>query len=1006
MATDRVEKDLDRGFQETVHPFLETYCFGCHGAEKQKGKLDLRIYSSRQVIAKDYRAWETVLEKLAKSEMPPEEAKRQPPSELRQKVIGWIRSMRQQEARRQAGDPGPVLAHRLSNAEYDFTIRDLTGVDLRPAREFPVDPANEAGFDNSGESLAMSPALFNKFFEAARQVSEHLVLKPDGFTFAPHSVVTESDRDKYCVKRIVDFYQRQSTNYTDYFLAAWRFRHRTALGLPRQNLHDCAMTNQVSPKYLATLWSVLTGPREPDGALAALQSAWEQLPTPHRHQFDLARPECAKMCDLVMALRQKYIPEVTNLEVRGIAPGSQSLVLWKDRQLALNRRRAADSASAPSKETSHDQKNEKAVERFCQIFPDAFYVSERVLIFLKEDKDSHGRLLSAGFHLMTGYYRDDAPLSDLILDGPGRAELDTLWEEFHFVTLDWIRQYKDFIFFERAEPPRFMQGAEFDFARSEDKDAASAARIHQLAQAYLAKARRNGGSEIALQAIDDYFKTISADIRRLEQSRQKAEPSHLRALTAFAERAYRRPLQPGERDELLAFYAALRTKDGLDHEEAMRDTLVSILMSPYFCYRGLPDEQEDQSRTASSDSTGRGEQTLPPPTRNSAAMAGPWKTKPLSEYSLASRLSYFLWSSLPDMELLDCARAGTLHRPAVLRAQAKRMLQEDRVRGLVTEFGAHWLDFRRFEEHNAVDRARFPSFNNELRAAMFEEPVQFFLDVIWRNRSILDFLYANDTFVNATLARHYGMPVAGSSGQENRDQAIDTASRNDRAGRMPGRMPALPGDDWVRIEQADRYGRGGLLPMSVFLTMNAPGLRTSPVKRGYWVVRRLLGEQIPPPPPNVPELPADEQKLGDLTLRDLLARHRQDPSCAGCHARFDAVGLAFEGYGPIGERRAVDLGGRPVDTQAAFPGGRAGIGLEGLRRYLHETREQEFLDNFCRKLLAYALGRSLVLADDVLLGKMRARLAAQSNRFESLVETIVTSPQFLMRRDFAMPLNP
>src|SRR5207249_5929737 len=148
--------------------------------------------------------------------MPPEEAKEPPPDELRPRVNGLIHPMRKHEALRNAGNPGAVLARRLSNAEYDYTIRDLTGVDIRPTQEFPVDPANEAGFDNSGESLTMSPALLKKYLEAARKVTEHIVLKPEGFVFAPHPVTTETDRDKYCVKRIIDFYQRQRTDYTDY----------------------------------------------------------------------------------------------------------------------------------------------------------------------------------------------------------------------------------------------------------------------------------------------------------------------------------------------------------------------------------------------------------------------------------------------------------------------------------------------------------------------------------------------------------------------------------------------------------------------------------------------------------------------------------------------------------------------------------------------------------------------------------------------------------------------
>src|SRR5437762_8298113 len=190
--------------------------------------------------------------------MPPEKAPHKPPPHERRAVLDWLRELREQEALRHAGDPGLVLARRLSNAEFDYTIRDLTGIDIRPTREFPVDPANEAGFDNSGESLAMSPALLKKYLAAARSVAEHVVLQPDGFAFAPHSMITESDRDKYSVKRIIDFYQRQSTNYADYFLAAWQFKHRAVLGKPRATLADLAAADKISPKYLATIWSTLS----------------------------------------------------------------------------------------------------------------------------------------------------------------------------------------------------------------------------------------------------------------------------------------------------------------------------------------------------------------------------------------------------------------------------------------------------------------------------------------------------------------------------------------------------------------------------------------------------------------------------------------------------------------------------------------------------------------------------------------------------------------------------
>jgi hypothetical protein len=922
---------LESGFSTRVHPFLERYCFSCHGPQKQKAALDLSRDATVTAIAKNTRQWELVLERLQAQEMPPEDAPRQPGTGERAEVIRWFRALRDREARRNAGDPGTVLARRLSNAEFDYTVRDLTGVDIRPTREFPVDPANEAGFDNSGESLAMSPALLKKYLAAARLIADHVVLLPEGFVFAPHPVVTDTDRDKYCVHRIIDFYERHRVDYADYFLAAWRFQMREALGKPTASLHDFAEEARLSAKYLAMIWSLLQEAQPALGPLGEVQARWRQLPADAGKQ-DEAQRECERLRDLVVRLRKEYTPKVGKLQVKGISQGSQPFVLWRNDQLAAQHRRYTGDAQGAAAD---------AAARFCQVFPDAFVVTERAP-FYDASSSPKGRLLSAGFHLMHGYYRDDGPLCELILDERERRELDALWHELDFVTLSPVRQYKEFIFFERAEPPRFLFEAEFDFARSEDKDAISEAKMNRLSEAYLAKARQQGAGAEAQQAIETYFANISATIRRVERARLAAEPSHLLALVRFAERAYRRPLSSAERDDLLAYYHRLREQDELGHEEALRDVLVSVLLSPHFCYR--------------------------------IDLGGPGMVvRPLSGYALASRLSYFLWSSMPDAELLAHAAAGDLHLPDVLTAQARRMLRDPRVRGLATEFEGNWLDFRRFEEHNGVDRDRFPGFTNELRQAMFEEPIRYFVDVAKRNRSVLDLLHGNDTFVNRSLARHYGMPE-----------------------------PSGP-DEWIHVEDAGRFDRGGLLPMAVFLTKNAPGLRTSPVKRGYWVVRRLLGETIPPPPPTVPELPKDEANLGELTLPQVLARHRDNKACAACHRRFDSVGLVFEGFGPVGERRTKDLGGRPVQTLATFPDGTERNGLEGLREYLRDKRQDDFVENLCRKLMSYALGRSLLLSDQPALDQIRTRVVADHYAFGSLVESIVTTSQFLNKRGYDDP---
>jgi Protein of unknown function (DUF1592)/Protein of unknown function (DUF1588)/Protein of unknown function (DUF1587)/Protein of unknown function (DUF1585)/Protein of unknown function (DUF1595) len=983
---------VERGFTETVQPFLNSYCTSCHGGAKPAAQLDLRQYSTTASVVQDFSRWNRVLARLAAKEMPPKAVK-QPPDEARQQVIDWIQATWTNEARLHDGDPGVVLARRLSNSEYNYTIRDLTGVDIRPAREFPVDPANQAGFDNSGESLAMSPALLNKYLLAARDVADHMFLNPNGFDFAPHPMLVETDRDKFCIQQIVDFYDGQDTDFADYFRAAWLYKHRAVFGTSKATLAEIAAQSRVSARYLTTIWQALET-KDDVGPLARLQAMWHALPVPKANQPDLAREGAKQMHDFVARMRRDTSLKFASPMVKGLSPTTQPLMNWKNRAYAAHRRDFDRTAlrvegepppAAPVLPIGRDGKvvklglvgtgpagedltalkaqveayssrmenpelvvpagrrarYEAAFAKFSSIFPDAFYVRERGR-FYPDDSEDKGRLLSAGFHNVMGYFRDDSPLSELILDDKGRKELEALWDQFEFVADYTGRTYVQFFFNQSGEV--LGNGRESGTLRPSEKEVTAEAVILDFKKAYLAKAAADDKTDpIAIGAITDHFERVNATLRGIERERLDAEPRQLDALVTFATRAYRRPLSQAERADLLAFYRSLRAKSDLTHEEAMRDSIVSVLMSPYFCYR------LDVAAGA----------------RNAAPAAG---RTPLSDFALASRLSYFLWSTMPDDELVARAAAGDLRKDGVLSAQIRRMLKADRSSDLATEFGGNWLDFRRFEESNTVDRERFPAFTNELREAMFEEPIRFISDVIRNDRSVLDMLYGSYTFVNPVLARHYGMPdVKGGS------------------------------NNWVRVDNARDYQRGGLLPMAVFLTQNAPGLRTSPVKRGYWVARRVLGEVIPPPPPVVPELPKDEAKL-DLPLRDVLAQHRNNPACAACHARFDTFGLTFENYGPVGEARTKDLAGHPVDTQATFPGGSQGSGLNGLQAYIRANREKDFLDNLSRKMLVYALGRSLLLSDEPLIQRMNTRLAASGYRMSALIETIVTSPQFLTKR--------
>lgn len=981
-ATAVTETSLAEDFDQQVRPFLRTYCLDCHSGPDPEASFDLSGYTSVGAVVRDFEHWDYVHEMLDYGYMPPDDAERQPPTAERQSVMAWIEQVLHHASAQDAGDPGIVLVRRLSNAEYDHTIRDLTGVDLRPRRELPADPTNMAGFDNSGETLVMSATLLTKHFQAARAVADHLYLGPDGIGFAPHPMISDTDREKFAIQRIIAFYGRFNLKLEDTLAAAWHHRWRERLGQPAATLADIAAARGVSTPYLNTVWQVLHTPN-PVGPIATLQARWLAWPEPTATGAEppALAPAAHDLADWITRTRAKVENRFLNIDGGEIESHRHPMIMWRNHQYASHRRDfdatqlqfdgvrqpRPDTSAEPGREVSWGPGQTPQIINapgdpdlfvptgdraahlaawitFCATFPDRFLMAERGRRYFDTSID-RGRYLSAGIHNQMGYFRDDQPLYELILTDSERAELDRLWREFDFIANHSARTFREI----SKEPPRqFVSaaaGGTLDPAAADLDDREldplrwpNSAWIQHVAAVF--RQRAASGEPAATAAVDRFFGELDRAIRWVESAHHDAEPRQLDDLIDLARRAYRRPLTPADTAELTDFYHAARATR-LSHEEALRETLVFVLMYPDLNVR----------LDLAADAPG---------------------VQPLTSLDLASRLSYFLWSSLPDERLMDLAIADRLTDPAVLVAEARRMLHDPRARALAVEFGTRWLDIRDFSAIATVDRDRFPAFDDELRDAMFEEPVHLLLDVMQHDRPITDLLYGPDTFVNETLARHYDIPW-------------DPTPADPAAG------------GWRHVNRADRYGRGGLLPMAVFLTKHAPGLRTSPVKRGNWVVKNILGERVPAPPAVVPDLPGNEAEL-DLPLRDMLARHRADPACASCHERFDSYGLVFENYGPIGQRRTTDLAGRPVQVDATFPDGTDHLGFDGLKAHIAREREQDFIDNFCGKLLAFALGRSLILSDNLLLHDLREKLAAQGHRFDVVLEAIVTSPQFLHKR--------
>lgn len=421
------------------------------------------------------------------------------------------------------------------------------------------------------------------------------------------------------------------------------------------------------------------------------------------------------------------------------------------------------------------------------------------------------------------------------------------------------------------------------------------------------------------------FEPMEAAIRKraaeFEKTLLAAEPTHLDALVAFAPKVYRRPLTKDEGEKLRRLYHQLR-REKLSHEEALRLTLARLFTAAAFLYKT----------------------EAPPP--------GP-KQGAVSNWELATRLSYFLTSSAPDAELRRVAAAGTLTNDKTLGHQTQRLLKGDRARRLAIEFACQWLHIRDFDQLDEKNERLYPEFT-KLRGSMYEESIRFFTDFFRNNRSILSLLEADHVFVDAELARFYDLPE--------------------------------PAAGWHRVGDTKKSGRGGILGFATTLARQSGASRTSPILRGNWVSETLLGERLPKPPKDVPQLP-DTVPEG-LSERELIARHSSDPACAKCHDRIDPYGFALESYNAIGRRRTV------ADTKAKLPDGKSIDGLDGLRTYLLNDRRETFLRHFCQKLLGYALGREVQLSDEPLLDEIMKELPQNDYRIGIAVEAIVQSPQF------------
>ena len=448
-------------------------------------------------------------------------------------------------------------------------------------------------------------------------------------------------------------------------------------------------------------------------------------------------------------------------------------------------------------------------------------------------------------------------------------------------------------------------------------------------------------SEQYLEIANTVLRTMSPKVEKSLLGDAPAKDADLRAEVAkiarsLARRAFRRPPSNAEVETLVGVFD-LGRENKLDYTASLRLMLKAVLVSPQFLFI-TPAKEADEGQ----------------------------KIVPLDDYQLASRLSYLLWATMPDAELSELADAGKLHEPAMLKAQVKRLLADRRARALFDGFGAQWLGLGELES-KTFDTAKFPQMTGAVRTAMYEEARLFFESIVRENRSVVSFVDSDYTFLNGPLAALYGMEKT------------------------------VTGPDMRKVKLTNA-NRGGILGMPGILATTSFPNRTSPVKRGVWVLEQVLGEVVPPAPPNVPTLEKqDQKKVANLTLRQRTELHRTNAVCNNCHKILDPIGFGLENFDAIGRWRDQDDTGGKIDAAGELPGGKRFTSPKELKALI-SARKDALARNLTERLLAYALCRKLEGYDEIVVDRLMTVIAKDGYRMQTLITEIAASYPFLNRR--------
>ncbi len=967
---------------KAVEPFLAAKCYECHNADKSKGDVDLKRFASDPQLAVEFDLWQKVKDSIENGDMPPKKAKALDPAE-KDGITAWVTHSLDMLAEAKSGDPGPVTMRRLTNAEYDNTIRDLTGRDYALAQEFQTDGGGGEGFTNTGDVLFMSPAAIDKYFNAARKLADHATIMPGtGIAFHPNRIGLRGPEQvkAQAEQGLYVWYQQKATPHlptddqplreADYMHACWKHQHQ------KVPLEQLAKDMKLNIHFLANWWKHLNNTEPKSRFLDLTRVPWRALPADEKAALPIIQTIAADRQSWNNPKRPGEGPQRWQQDSDGIRPYPMQTSVNGKKHVHLCFGDTADGNKGDIALVTHIEVSvgkeklnyrhwltktldEKKKQAAANPAPPNLDALKARIAELEKMRAVYGRHPQPGRTIEPHVLAFAAPqvFTLPLPEGSHWLKVDTRLDmenpEVEEATIQWALSTD-----KPRDVTKVMSGVLTIWKRGTKAAQQTMGEFNSMKQAFADMMERR--LEIVAQNMyrsspglgvyyfsDEQFgqllgKQEGERLLAMKKDWGFAAPSKLNAqqakdydsamvwhLRQFAKRAWRRPMSEEEFQKIDALYFDGRSKE-LDRESAAREVLVRVLVSPHFLFKA---------------------ETLP------LAASGEGDVK-LNVYELASRLSYFLWASMPDWELRKAAEDGSLAKPEVLAAQTKRMLRDPKASALAKEFAGQWLKFSGFDAQSTVDEKIFPQFTADIRHDMQREVVEFFTRLVHEDRKVGDIIGGDYTFLNERLAKFYG-------------------------------VPGVTGDEFREVKVAQQ-NRGGLLGMGAILTKTSRPHRTSPVVRGDYLYQVVLGFSSPPPPPNVPEL---KEASKPSSLRESLMQHRTDPACAVCHERIDPLGFALERFDPIGQFRSEP----DIDDTGELKDGTKFQGLSGLRDYLKKN-EPQFTTQFTRKLLGYALGRQTLPSDKALIAQMQTSMKQNGGKFSAAVLEIVKSRQFQNRR--------